>query len=294
MKKFFLALILALLLGAGPVGADPIALTRKEHFLLGFSPQGQELSGICYHYSLMRLCFITLEPAEGYPAYIVTDSQWNSGRGQSLRAFPGSESGEDPEDFDKAAPFKPQPIYLTQGNDNFLSWYASPDGQKIIVHEISDDYLTGEGRISKRTFSWDNKAKNYAPGETEAQTLSQMLIKDIRESMESGNPGKTLSLLSDIADISGSDQTLFFYPPEDLILPLWHFFRFQGGGEHLADFITGSIFGFDQKGEASLSGFLSYSASKKGVKEHMAAAASLLEKQGQPELAASVRKAADK
>ena len=298
MKKISFAalLFLAALCFSPPAFADNPIFTLKQRVSIGIAPDGKQVEYVYYYNDMLRhfqyIFFLTLSGEQDWPQTLeARDSETK--KPDELYVYLEEEA-----DSAQALRFEPSTFHRSDGEDAEISWYFSPDGMAITVHENSYDIYTGEGWNITKRFTWEDG--EYSLVEENGISRSEQAVRVIEQALLSADWRGVITALRDLGKIDGSAGSLLRYPPDRLILPLWHFFHFKavqggyGSKEGLLQFLDASVYTGISTEMPTLEGFLVYSLTVPGVRAHVEACAVLLEDMGEKEKAAIFRTSLEK
>lgn len=271
--------------------ADPPRFVLRHNAVIGTAPDGRPVRFIYYHNDMLQhfqyLSMLALD-AQEWPEAVEACEPGGDGTFRIfLKESPGGCSG---------GAFMPKAFDQQKGWDTALSWYVSPDGTFLHAYGESADIYDGSGWLTARTFRWTGSS--YVLASEKRISVQERATRRVAEALQSADPHAVLNALEGMGNIGGRAGGLFSYPPEELLLPLWHFFRFRAGmGDQrgpavLEEFLDKAVFaGRSGEADPTLENFLRYSMHIPGVREHISACALLLEQHGDKKKAEALRKA---
>lgn len=278
------AVCMLLVAAAAPVCADSPLFAFKERTPIGVAPDGRTVECVRYasdtpeHYEY--LCLLAFAESASNPPQTLY-----GGEGVNLFYVEGmkTQNGE-------TGPLYPSFwFHAARGLNGLCYHYFSPDGRFVYVYERTQGSVyTGEGgTIGEKRFYWDGES--YVLAETLITDATEQAIREVERALVRVEIPEVMAALRKLGDLGGRDGSMFDYPPERVILPLWHFFRYHPAG--LSDFLDAAVYaGSQYRSQPSLEGFLAFSATVPGVRAHIAACGLLLEKQNDAEKAATLRR----
>lgn len=188
---------------------------------------------------------------------------------------------------------------VATGGDGNAAGTLAPDGSIFTLREEARDIYYGDGADIRSRYAWNAARKTYILASREETSFSSRALDALSAALQSGERGRVLDALTALGDISGRSGSLYAYPPDDLVPDLWRYFEryaretarhdVKKAAAELATLLDACLY-LCLEDPTSLEGFVIYSLKEEDVRPRVTACAALLEKAGEREHAADLRR----